>query len=57
MTRSIGGIITAYPMPAAAERSAEGALLTTTRGGVHDQQEQEEGESAHEGTFPWYNGD
>ena len=57
MTRSIGGIITACPMPAAAERSAEGALLTTTRGGVHDQQEQEEGESAHEGTFPWYNGD
>jgi len=56
MTRSIGGIITACPMPAAAERSAEGALLTRTWGGIHDQQEQEEGEGAHEVTFPWYNG-
>ncbi len=56
MTRGIDGVITACPMPAAAERSAEGALLTRTWGGVHDQQEQEDGEGAHEGTFPWYNG-
>jgi hypothetical protein len=56
MTRGIDGVITACPIPTAAERSAEGALLTRTWGGVHDQQEQEDGEGAHEGIFPWYNG-
>ena len=56
MTRGIDGVITACPMPPAAEGSAEGAFLTSTWGGVHDQQEQEQGEGAHKVTFPWYNG-
>src|SRR5262249_44105989 len=56
MTRGIAGIITACPMPSAAEHSAEGALLTSTWGGVHDQQEQKDSEDAHEVTFPWFNG-
>ena len=56
MTRGIDRIITACPMPPAAERSAEGALLISTWGGVHDQQEQEEGEGVHAVAFPGYNG-
>ena len=56
MTRGIDGVITACPMPPAAEGSAEGAFLTSTWGGVHDQQEQEQGEGAHKVIFPWYNG-
>jgi hypothetical protein len=50
MTRGIGGIITAGPMPPTAEHSAEGALLASDWGNVYDQQEQEEGESAHAAT-------
>src|SRR5262245_15689018 len=56
MTRGVDGVITACPIPPAAERRAEGALLTSTWGGVHDQQKQEEGKGAHEVTFSWYNG-
>ena len=56
MARGIAGVITAYPMPPTAEHSAEGALLTDARGDVHDQQEQAEGEGAHEVTFPWDKG-
>lgn len=56
MTRGIAGIIAACPMSPAAERSAKGALLTGTRGGIHGQQEQEEGEDVHEVVFPWYHG-
>jgi hypothetical protein len=52
MARGIYGVVTAYPMPPAAERSAEGALLTGTWGGIHDQQEQEEGEGGHEAHLP-----
>jgi len=55
MTHGIDGVITACPAPPDAKRSAGGALLTSTWGGVHDQQEQEDGKDAHEGTFPWYN--
>ena len=56
MTHSIDGVITACPVPPAAERSAEGALLASTWRGVHDQQEQEEGEGVHAVAFPGYNG-
>ena len=56
VTRSIGGVITACALPAGAGHSAEGALLASAWGGVHDQQEQEQGEGAHKVTFPWYNG-
>ena len=56
MTCGIDRVITASPMPPIAKRSAEGARLTSTWGGVHDQQEQEETEGAHAVTFPWYNG-
>jgi hypothetical protein len=56
MTCGIDGVITACPTPPAAERSAEGALLASSWDGVHDQQEQEECESAHEVPFPWFNG-
>jgi hypothetical protein len=47
MARGIAGVVTACPMPPAAEHSTEGAPLTGSRGGRHDQQEQEEGEGGH----------
>src|SRR5215813_3851501 len=56
MTRGIDGVITASPTLPAAERSAEGALLASSWDGVHDQQEQEECEGAHEVPFSWFNG-
>jgi hypothetical protein len=42
----------ACALPAGAGHSAEGALLASTWCGVHDQQEQEDGEDAHGATSP-----